>query len=236
MAPTKARILDSAERLFAEKGYAPTSLREVISDAAVNLAAVHYHFHSKEALLEAVVERRCIGLNRDRLEMLARFEREAGGRPLELEKIFEAFLVPAFRMAYEDREGGPQFARLMGRLYAEGDLLPRIVKNNFGPVLETFAAALKRALPGVGEEDLLWRMHFAIGAVAHTLRGGWQLEHLPGGPIASVDWQVTLHRLIDFLTAGFRAPIDALRTTALQTETTHTTNERSWSSERSHTG
>ena len=99
MTPTKARILDSAERLFAEKGYASTSVREVISDAAVNLAAVHYHFHSKQALLDAVVERRCIGLNRDRLDMLARFEREADGRPVELEQIFEAFLIPAFRMA-----------------------------------------------------------------------------------------------------------------------------------------
>lgn len=226
MAPTKARILDSAERLFAEKGYASTSLREVIADAAVNLAAVHYHFHSKEALLDAVVERRCTGLNQDRLEMLARFEREAGGQPVELEQIFEAFLVPAFRMAYEDPDGGAQFARLMGRLYAEGDLLPRIVKNNFGPVLETFAMALKRALPGVAEEDLLWRMHFAIGAVAHTLRGGWQLEHLPGGSIATVDWQVTLHRITDFLTAGFRAPIRDNRLV----------NRGSWSSERSHTG
>jgi len=232
MASTKARILDSAERLFAEKGYASTSVREVISDAAVNLAAVHYHFHSKEALLDAVVERRCIGLNRDRLDMLARFEREADGRPVELEQIFEAFLIPAFRMAHEGREGGARFARLMGRLYAEGDLLPRIVKNNFGPVLETFAAALKRALPHVANEDLLWRMHFAIGAVAHTLRGGWQLEHLPGGPVVAVDWQVTLYRLTDFLTAGFRSPVTtAPRTEPLPAQTTHVVTEGIRSSE-----
>lgn len=214
MATTKSRILDSAERLFAEKGYTSTSVRDIVSDAAVNLAAVHYHFHSKEALLNAVVARRSIGINQQRLEMLASFEREAGHRPVELALIFEAFLAPAFRMAYEDAPGGVQFARLMGRLY-EGDLLPRIVRNNFGPVLETFTEALKRALPSVAAEDLIWRMHFAIGAVAHTLRGDWQLEHLPGGPVAAVDWQITLQRLIDFLSAAFRAPVTAVHAAAL---------------------
>jgi hypothetical protein len=112
-------------------------------------------------------------------------------------------------MANEDPEGGAQFTRLMGRLYAEGDVLPRIVKSNFGPVLETFAAALKRTLPELGPDDLLWRMHFAIGAVAHTLRGGWQLEDLPGSPVAEADWRTTLQRLIDFLRAGLSASVTA---------------------------
>jgi AcrR family transcriptional regulator len=66
MAPTKLRILDSAERLFAERGYASTSVRDVVADADANQAAIHYHFHSKEALLDAVVARRCVGLNRAR--------------------------------------------------------------------------------------------------------------------------------------------------------------------------
>lgn len=214
MNDTKVRILDSAEHLFAEKGYASTSVRDIISEADANLAAVHYHFHSKKAVLEAVVVRRCVGLNRERLEMLARFERESGGRAVELEHIFEAFLAPAFRLVYDNAEGGARFARLMGRLYAEGDLLPRIVKNKFGPVLETFTSALKRALPDVADEDLLWRIHFAIGAMAHTLRGSWQLENLPGGTNSSVEWQSTLHRLIEFLSAGFRVPVTATQHTA----------------------
>jgi AcrR family transcriptional regulator len=60
---TKERILDTAERLFAERGYSATSLRAIIAEADVNLASVHYHFDSKEALLEAVFLRRALPAN-----------------------------------------------------------------------------------------------------------------------------------------------------------------------------
>src|SRR5689334_6672408 len=95
---TKASILDTAERLFAERGYASTSLRTITSAAGVNLAAIHYHFRSKEALLEAVVSRRADAVNSRRLEILDQLRKDAGGRPLPLEQIFEAFLGPAFEM------------------------------------------------------------------------------------------------------------------------------------------
>ncbi len=210
-ADTKTRILDTAERLFAEHGYAPTSLRKVIAEAGVNLAAVHYHFHSKQDLLEAVVVRRAAPVNRERLEMLARYEQEAGGKPPSVEKILEAFLAPAFRLARECAEGGAAFARLMGRLHAENDALPRILKNNFGPVLAAFHSALHRALPEVPKEELFWRMYFAVGAMAHTLRGDQGLEFISNGACSKPDWQATLRRLVDFLSAGFRAPVQARR-------------------------
>src|ERR1022692_2401549 len=81
MTDTKERILDTAERLFAKQGYAATSLRGIIAEAGVNLAAVHYHFHSKEALLEAVILRRSVPANRERLALLDRFEKEREGNP-----------------------------------------------------------------------------------------------------------------------------------------------------------
>src|SRR6267143_2165666 len=93
---TKQRILDSAERLFAANGFEGTSLRNIIADAKVNLAAIHYHYHSKEALLEAVVLRRLEPLNRRRLEMLDSCEQVAGGKP-SVEAILEAFIAPTFR-------------------------------------------------------------------------------------------------------------------------------------------
>ena len=78
---TKERILDTAERLFSEHGYSATSLRSIIAGAGVNLAAVHYHFHSKEALLEAVILRRSVPANLERLALLDRFQKEANGNP-----------------------------------------------------------------------------------------------------------------------------------------------------------
>src|SRR4051812_50014156 len=78
---TKEIILDTAERLFAERSYASVSLREITAEAGVNLAAVNYHFGSKDALLLAVFQRRAVDLNRERPNLLREAESRAGGRP-----------------------------------------------------------------------------------------------------------------------------------------------------------
>src|SRR5258706_565485 len=95
---TKDRILDSAERLFAEHGFDGVSLRSIIAEAGVNLAAVHYHFHSKEALMDAVIGRRVGPLNQERLALLDKVEVEAGDEPAPLERILEALLIPTVRL------------------------------------------------------------------------------------------------------------------------------------------
>jgi len=207
MSETRERILDTAERLFAEQGYSGTSLRTIIAEARVNLAAIHYHFGSKEALLEAVFLRRAEPANQERLVMLERCERDAGNNAPELEKVIEAFVVPAFHTAYDPARGGPVFQALMGRLYAEGDILPRIVGTHFLPLLGRFASALARALPDLPPDELFWRVHFAMGATAQALRGtkDWEIFGSP-----SRDWagsELIMQRLVAFLGAAFRAPL-----------------------------
>jgi AcrR family transcriptional regulator len=208
MTETRERILDAAERLFAQQGYSGTSLRTIIAEAQVNLAAVHYYFGSKGALLEAVFLRRAEPANQERLMLLERFEREAGDGALELEKVIEAFVVPAFHTAYDPARGGPVFQSLMGRLYAEGgDILPRIVATHFLPLLGRFASALARALPELPPDELFWRVHFAMGATAQALRGSKDWE-IFGSP--SRNWagsELIMQRLMAFLVAAFRAPL-----------------------------
>src|SRR3954471_3227822 len=104
MNETKLRILDTAERLFAESGFAATSLRQIISEAGVNLAAVHYHFGSKDELLDAVVTRKAAPVNEERLALLDGLPAEAG-----IPAILDAFLTPMARKA----GANPQFVRLM---------------------------------------------------------------------------------------------------------------------------
>jgi AcrR family transcriptional regulator len=204
---TKERILDTAERLFSEQGYAATSLRGIIAAAGVNLAAVHYHFHSKEALLEAVILRRSVPANHQRLALLDRFETEAGGHPPPLEKVIEAFVAPTLHMARDPLGGGMVFMKLLGRLHAEGDLLRRIVTARFGDVLQRFGAALRAALPDLPPEELFWRLNLALGALSQTLRGGSTdletISHLS----LSFNSETALERLVAFLSAGFRAPV-----------------------------
>jgi AcrR family transcriptional regulator len=205
-ADTKTRILDTAERLFAERGYASTSLRNITTAAGVNLAAIHYHFHSKDALLESVVSRRSDVVNKRRLDMLEHFRQEAAGGPVPLEKLFQAFLAPAFDLVRTSGEVGLRFTRLIGRLHAEGDMPHQIMARKFGPVVQVFHAALQEALPGIPAQELWWRIHFAVGSMAHALRWSQQIELIPGAPMMAPDNELTLSRLISFISAGFRVP------------------------------
>src|SRR5262245_18811487 len=204
---TKQRILDSAERLFAERGFAATSLRTIIADAKVNLAAIHYHYRSKQALLDAVILRRLGPINRERLEMLDACERGAvNGRPA-LEGILEAFFSPAFRIQ-PDTQGGKIFVRLIGRILSEdASIWSQMIKQHFGGILERFLRSFSAALPELPASEILWRMHFMAGALAQALRScGQDLRVLHGGLMDTSDVEGTLRRLVAFSAAGFRAP------------------------------
>jgi AcrR family transcriptional regulator len=201
MTDTKEKILDTAERLIGEQGYAATSLRHVIAEAGVNLAAVHYHFGSKEGLLDAVVTRKVTPVNLTRLAWLERMEAEASPGPVEVEKILESFLLPTVEVAARS----PDFVRLMGQMLAEG-MMPRIVEKHFRPTGIRFVSALRRALPGLPEEELLWRVHFMVGAMAHTM---CRPPMFPLPPEGMADLEPRMKLLVTFLSAGFRAPATA---------------------------
>src|SRR5689334_17992498 len=111
MIPTRQKILDHAERLFAQKGYTATSMRQIISKAGVNLAAIHYHFGSKEELLDELVERKAGPVNTERMALLEAAKKAANGRPLEVEEILEALFRPMVKTANQN----DQFVKLMGR-------------------------------------------------------------------------------------------------------------------------
>src|SRR6476661_6282956 len=90
---TKERILDAAETLFMEHGFEATSLRSLTTAANVNLAAVNYHFGSKEELFQAVLTRRLDPMNQERIDLLAAVEAEAAGKPASCEKILFAMMI-----------------------------------------------------------------------------------------------------------------------------------------------
>ena len=201
MNDTKDKILDTAERLIGERGYAATSLRQIIAEAGVNLAAVHYHFGSKEDLLDAVVARKVTPVNEARLNHLERAEAEAPDGTPEVEKILESFFLPTAEVASHN----PGFVRLMGQMLAEG-MMPRIVERHFQATGLRFVAALRRALPRLPEEELLWRVHFMIGAMAHTMCRAPVFPQMAGN---ASDMEPRMKRLVTFLSAGFRAAATA---------------------------
>ncbi|WP_017776590.1 TetR/AcrR family transcriptional regulator [Paraburkholderia kururiensis] len=168
---TKTRILDAAETLFVEFGYEAMSLRQITSRAEVNLAAVNYHFGSKEALIHAMLSRRLDRLNEARLQLLDRFDALLGER-LTCEHVLGAMFIPALRLSRDPLVGGRAFLRLLGRAYTDPSSFIRDFLNaHYASVAERFFAAFQRALPHLPREELGWRLHFAIGALSGVLAG-----------------------------------------------------------------
>jgi AcrR family transcriptional regulator len=207
---TKARILDAAERLFTENGFDGTSLRLITSAAEVNLAAVNYHFHSKDALIEAVFARRIGPLNQRRLEMLEACLAHAGSGPLPLEEVIRAFVAPIIRMRQEAIERGADFAPLFGRMYSDpSGSAKRSFLGQMRKIAQPFTDAFGRALPETPLGELLWRIYFTIGVIAHTLAGGHHLLATSRGLCDASDTEGLIERMVAFVAAGMRAPLPA---------------------------
>jgi AcrR family transcriptional regulator len=204
---TRHRILDAAERLFSEHGYGEVSLRRIIGAARVNVAAVHYHFGSKTELFQAILTRRIVPLNSERLALLDRVEAGAGGKPAPVERILECLMAPTLRLSRDPQRGGPAFMRLLGRTLMDPDeQLQGLLLRQFQEVAQRFQAALARSLPGLPVEDLACRMHFCIGAMAHTLLHSQHLPPLGARGYLTQNSGRLLERLVAFAAAGLQAP------------------------------
>jgi AcrR family transcriptional regulator len=192
---TKIKILDAAEKLFGEKGFEATSLRDITAAAQVNLAAVNYHFQSKDSLIDAVILRRIEPVNRRRMEML-----DAAGRDPTVEQIIEAFLSPILERP------APTLVPLMGRILSTPDLfVERVFKKHLLAISQRFSEAFATALPDLPLEERMWRMHFMGGAMTHILLWSKILPMITGGACDVSDRKALVERAIAFLSAGFRA-------------------------------
>lgn len=212
-ADTRDRILIAAESLFMERGYAATSLRMITAKARVNLAAVNYHFGSKEALIREVFERRLGPMNAARIAHLDQLEASARGRPLTTEQIIEAIVAPALQVNRDPLAGGAVFLRLLGRAFSEpGDTMREILPAQYRQVVVRFKQALGRALPEMPDQELTWRMHFMFGALSYTMAGNDALKLVASCNLEGVDDpESIIRRLVPFLTAGLQAPLPAAR-------------------------
>jgi AcrR family transcriptional regulator len=200
---TKERLLDAAEQLFAEYGIDATSMRDLTTQAAANLASVNYHFGSKEGMVKALLERRLKPLNDERMRLLDLAESAAGRSSPTLESILHAFVAPTIRSCREH----PHFMRLMARLQLtpNPDLRNWMLQTQFTKLIERMEKTLARALPHVPVAELYWRMSFLVGAVCHTWTSVHDVEVLSGGKAAFTSDEEMIERLVTFGSAGLRA-------------------------------
>jgi AcrR family transcriptional regulator len=206
---TQSRILDAAEDLFMQHGFEGASMRMLTAQAGVNLAAVNYHFGSKDALIEAVFRRRLDPMNAERLAALERLEQDAQGKALTPQAIIRAFIGASLRMIEDTRGGGRTFSRLLGRAYTEpAKSIRQLIGQMYAPAMERFKAAFVRALPELPKDELVWRMHFMFGTLAYTLAATDTVQLIAGSkPEDRYDARVLEDRLTAFMSAGLLAPL-----------------------------
>ena len=198
---TRERILDAAERLFMAHGYDGTSMRQITGEAGVNLAAVNYHFGSKENLVNEVFRRRMDDMSRERLAAL---QLAVEAHPGELEPILAAFVEPALAMA-QDRHGGGAFIRVIARAYAESNAgLRKFLSDQYGHVPRAFAKAIHACVPELSKEELYRRLDFLSGALTYAM-ADFGLIKRPAGVSDATHRQRAAKALIRFAVAGFHA-------------------------------
>jgi len=198
---TKDRILHAAEDLFAQQGFASTSLRQVTSRADVNIAAVNYHFGSKDNLINEVFRRRMDEMSAQRIAAL---QQAIDTVPGKLEPILAAFVEPALAMA-QDRHGGGAFIRVIARAYAESNAgLRKFLSDQYGHVPRAFAKAIHACVPVLSKEELYRRLDFLSGALTYAM-ADFGLIKRPAGVSDATHRQRAAKALIRFAVAGFHA-------------------------------
>lgn len=202
---TREALLDAAEKLFSEHGIQASSLRMITQQAGANLAAVHYHFGSKEGLVRAVFSRRLRPLAEERLKLLEDccLEGEDG-----IEQVVQAFVAPVIHRLREADEAH-EFAQLMGRVFMEpNEELRTVLVQEFKPTADRFVDTLQRLLPHVPEKELMWRFHFLAGGMGHTVSCRKMVARFSEALCNSAPEEI-LRYLVTFMASGLRAPATA---------------------------
>jgi AcrR family transcriptional regulator len=201
---SREKLIASAERLFADRGFNGVSVRDIANAAGVNSALVGYYFRGKEGLLSEVYTRHCEPMKRERARLLEEFSKAAKGPTLE--QVIEAFIRPSLEVT-TDKNGRTDFTRLRAVLSAENSaLLEKLVAENFDQSSRMFVDALCKCLPELTREEILWRFHFLLGTIYYTGAGPHRIKTLSEGRCDPSDPVATCRHLIPFLAAGFRAP------------------------------
>ncbi|MEM8807020.1 MAG: TetR/AcrR family transcriptional regulator [Cyanobacteria bacterium P01_G01_bin.38] len=198
---TQTQILDAAERLFAEQGFGATSLRSIIRTAEVNLAAIHYHFGSKEKLVVATIRRMAKPIIESELQMLAVANEQTS---LSVESILRAFFEPGLKVIYQTKgEQGLIQAQLMGRCRTEPTIEP-IAAKEFATVSQTFIEALQQVLPEKSEAEIKWKFDLVIAMIIRVLCAADRPDAILRGK-SPEEIEVAIQQLVRFAAAGMRS-------------------------------
>lgn len=203
---TKTRILDAAEKLFAERGFSETSLRLITSKAEVNLASVNYHFGSKKELIRAVLARYLdvfMPLATSELSQL-----REGGQQIPLQTVFSVLVNPLLELNKLRPDGTTLFLQLLGRGYIESQgHLRWFITTHYGEHLAFFVDAVSESAPEIPKAEMFWRLHFTLGTIVFTMASADALMEIAAADFDEQnDIEAVIRKVIPYMAAGVKAP------------------------------
>lgn len=203
--PTRERILDAAEVLFAQRGYEGVSVRKIMGRADADVSLAYYHFKSKRDLFDQVMLRRVEHVNAIRLAALEAVEERHRDDVPTVEEIIAAFTEPMLELLANDHDEWKYWFQLVAQINSSSEWGGELMTRYFDPLVSRFIEALRQALPHCSEQDLYWSYHFLSGALTLTLAETGRIDNLSGGVCHSSDMASINSRMPAFMAAGFRA-------------------------------
>ena len=202
---TVDRILDAAEKLFAEHGFAETSLRSITSKAGVNLAAVNYHFGSKKSLIQAVFSRFLDPFVGNLSTALVSYQN--ANAAIDLEEVLHLLVDQVMAVKARSPEDLSVCMRLIGLAYTQGQgHLKKYLREVYGEVFQAYLQLLVRACPDLPIGDLFWRVYFILGSAVFTLSGANALRAIAESDYGmNDDLEEIMRKMVPFMAAGLRA-------------------------------
>lgn len=201
-AALRNRLLDSAEELFAARGYFGVSVRDITEHAGTRLAAVSEQFGGKEGLFRAVLIRRIQPLNDDRRTRLAALP-VRGPRAQRLRGVIEAFTEPMRQRA--GKPGWDNYFRFVAQLANSGNDIRRFVAEDFNAIAVDFVAHLQTLFPAAGEEAIYDAYLHLVAATMHTYSNNLRLDSLTEGRMHAHDVDERHQALLRFAEGGIHA-------------------------------
>jgi len=205
--PTKDKILDAAEELFAERGYYGVSIRDITKHAGVELALANYHFGPKEELFRHVIARRAEENSSRQMASLHRAISAAGGCPPSVEALVRAFCEPMFERTMRGGPGWKHYLQLLSHTantrQSHGFLAP--MNERYDPVVAAYTEAFKRALPAASARNVHYSVFFLQGAIVYALAETGAINRQSGELVDASDFDAILDRMVPYFAAGFYA-------------------------------
>lgn len=196
-------ILDAAEHLFSQKGFATVTTREIASKAGVSLSALPYYFGSKQEILRQVLDRRLSEIQHERAQMLRAAKPLEPESPESMRLILEALLQPTFIMSQEHRD----FTRLLGAVSIDPNPDVQSAMNDvFAQYPTGLPAALRECAAHLDDEDFFWRFYCIIGAMIYIQSDTGRMDETTKGRIDFSRPQDNLDRIVTFMLWGLAGP------------------------------